>query len=69
MLAAFAKKGRLPPKEVAYWILCGLLDEWGLELQHLNPTGAPHITGFITVYEAFFGIETYTDSFRWIFTR
>ena len=23
----------------AHWFLRGLLNEWGLELQHLNPTG------------------------------
>ena len=69
MLAAFTEKGWLPPKEVVHWILRGLLDEWGLELQHLNPTGAPYITGFITVCEAFFEMEPYTDSFRWIFTE
>ena len=68
VLATFAEKERLSPKEVEYWILRGLLDEWGLELQHLNPTGVLHIAGFITVYEAFFGMEPYVDSFRRIFT-
>ena len=28
-----------------------------------------HVAGFVTVYEAFFGMEPYVDSFRWIFTR
>ena len=68
VLVAFTEKGRLPPKEVARWILCGLLDEWGLQLQHLNPTGAPHVAGFVTVCEAFFGMEPYADSFWCIFT-
>ena len=82
MLAAFAEKGLLPPKEVAHWraptgedfpqprasevvsflafherglgypthlFLRGLLNEWGLELQHLNPTRVLHITGFVTM--------------------
>ena len=38
-----------------HWFLRGLLNEWGLELQHLNPTGVGHIAGFVTVYEAFLG--------------
>ena len=69
MLAAFTEKGRLPPKEVAHWILCGLLDEWGLELQHLNPTGVLHIAGFITVCEAFLGMEPHVVFFWWLFSR
>ena len=67
MLAAFAKKGRLPPKEVVHWILRRLLNEWGLELQHLNPTRVPHVAGFVTVYEAFLGMEPLVDFFRRIF--
>ena len=39
----------------AHLFLRGLLNEWGLELQHLNPTGVGHIAGFVTVYEAFLG--------------
>ena len=97
VLAAFAEKGVLPPKEVAHWrapvgedfprpwagkvvsflafherglrypvhwFLRGLLNEWGLELQHLNPTGVPDIAGFVTVYEAFLGMEPHMDFFR-----
>ena len=52
----------------AHWFLRGLLNEWDLELQHLNPTGVLHIAGFITVYEAFLGMEPHVDLFRWIFT-
>ena len=47
-----------------HWFLCGLLNEWGLELQHLNPTGVLHIIGFVTVYEAFLGMEPHVDLFR-----
>ena len=46
----------------------GLLNEWGLELQHLNPTGVLHVAGFVTVYEAFLRMEPHVDLFRWIFT-
>jgi len=101
VLEAFAKKGFLPPKEVAHWrapgredfpqprpsevvsfltfhehelgypthwLLCGLHNEWGLELQHLNLMGVLHITGFIIVYEAFLEMEPHADFFRWLFS-
>ena len=45
----------------AHWFLCGLLNEWGLELQHLNPMGVLHITSFVTVCEAFLGMEPHAD--------
>ena len=51
-----------------HWFLRGLLNEWGLELQHLNPTRVLHIVGFITVYEAFLGMEPHVDLFWRIFT-
>ena len=68
VLAAFAKKGWLLPKEVVHWFLRGLLDECGLELQHLNLTGVLHVAGFVTVYEAFFGMEPHVDFFQRIIT-
>ena len=49
-----------------YWFLRGLLNEWGLELQHLNPMGVLHIAGFITVCKAFLGMEPHVDLF-WLF--
>ena len=36
-------------------------------MQHLNPTGVLHIAGFVTVCEAFLGMEPHMDLFRWIF--
>ena len=51
-----------------HWFLRGLLNEWGLELQHLNPTRVRHVAGFMTVCEAFLRMEPYVDFFRWIFT-
>ena len=102
MLAAFTKKGLVPPKEVmhwrapapgevvprpwanevvsflafhgrglgypVHWFLCGLLNEWGLELQHLNLTRVLHVAGFITVCEAFLVMEPHVDLFQRIFT-
>ena len=51
-----------------HWFLRGLLNEWGLELQHLNPMGVLHIAGFVTVCEAFLGIELHADFFRCLFS-
>ena len=50
----------------AHWFLRGLLNEWRLELQHLNPTGVLHIAGLVTVCEAFLGMEPHVDLF-WLF--
>ena len=52
----------------AHWFLHRLLNEWGLELQHLNPTGVLHIAGFITICEAFLRMEPHKDFFRWLFS-
>ena len=43
---AFHERGLGYP---AHWFLRGLLNEWGQELQHLNPTGVLHIASFIAV--------------------
>lgn len=43
--------------------LRGLLNDWGLELQHLNPNGVLHIVGFVTICEAFVGMEPHDDLF------
>ena len=51
-----------------HWFLHGLLNEWGLELQHLNLTGVLHIAGFVTVYEAFLRMEPHVDLFQRIFS-
>ena len=48
--------------------MCGLLNEWGLELQHLNLTGVLHVADFVTVSKAFLGMEPHVDLFWWIFT-
>ena len=51
-----------------HWFLCRLLNEWGLELQHLNPMGVLHIADFITVCEAFLGMELHVDFFWGLFS-
>ena len=63
---AFHERGLGYP---AHWFLRGLLNEWGLELQHLNPTRVLHVVGFIIVYEAFLGMELCVHLFRRIFTE
>ena len=52
-----------------HWFLRGLLNEWGLEMQHLNLTRVLHVVGFITVCEAFLRMEPHVDLFWWIFTE
>ena len=47
----------------------GLLNEWGLELQHLNLTRVLHVPSFVTICEAFLGMEPCVDLFWQIFTR
>ena len=51
-----------------HWFLRGVLNEWGLELQHLNLTGVLHIVGFVTVCEAFLEMEPHADFFRLLFS-
>jgi len=50
-----------------HWFLCSLLNEWGLELLHLNPTRVLHIAGFVTMCEAFLGMEPHMYFFWQIF--
>ena len=50
-----------------HWFLHGFLNEWDLELQHLNPTRVLHFIGLVTVYEAFLGMEPHVDFFRRMF--
>ena len=46
-----------------HWFLCKLLNEWGLELQHLNPTRVLHTASFVTICEAFLGMEPHVNFF------
>jgi len=61
---AFDERGLGYP---AHWFLRGLLNQWGLELQHLNPTGVLHIAGFVIMCEAFLGMEPHVDFFQRMF--
>jgi hypothetical protein len=40
---------------------CLLLQFYGLELHHLTPSGILHIAAFVTLCEAFMGIEPHFD--------
>ena len=62
---AFHQRGLGYP---AHWFLHALLNEWGLEMQHLNLTRVLHIAGFVTVSKAFLGMEPHVDFFRWMFS-
>jgi hypothetical protein len=47
----------------AHPFLLGLLNEWEVELQHLNQNGVLHIAGFVTLYEGFVGIDPHANLF------
>jgi hypothetical protein len=47
--------------------LLGLLNEWEVELQHLNPNGVLHIVGFVTLCEGFLRIDPHVNLFRAFF--
>jgi hypothetical protein len=51
----------------AHPFLLGLLNEWGLELQHLNPNRVLHITGIATLCQGFLGIDPHVNMFRAFF--
>ncbi|RLN34933.1 orf3 [Panicum miliaceum] len=61
---AFKERGLRYP---AHWFFWGLLHEWRLELQHLNPNAVLHIAGFVTLCEAFLGIELHVGLFQGFF--
>jgi hypothetical protein len=43
------------------------MNEWEMELQHLNLNGLLHIAGFIILYEGFLGIDPHANLFRAFF--
>jgi hypothetical protein len=52
--SAFYERGfGAPPHR----FLCSLLQFYGLELHHLTPSGVLHIMAFVTLCEAYMGIE------------
>jgi hypothetical protein len=45
----------------AHPFLLVLLNEWGLELQYLNPNRVLHILSFVILCEGFLGIDPHTN--------
>jgi hypothetical protein len=48
---------------LAHPFLLDLLNQWEVELQHLNPNGVLHIAGFITLCEGYVGIDPHMNLF------
>jgi hypothetical protein len=60
----FYKRGfGAPPHQFLY----SLLQFYGLELHHLTPSGILHITTFITLCEAYMGIEPHFNLWNYFF--
>ncbi|RLM52734.1 hypothetical protein C2845_PMPSC055481 [Panicum miliaceum] len=51
----------------AHPFLLGQLNEWWVELQHLNPNGMLHIVGFITLCKGFLVIDPHANLSRAFF--
>ena len=64
VLAAFVKKGLLLPKEV---VLAAFTEKGLLTSKEVAHWRVPHVVDFITICEAFIGMEPHVDSFRSIF--
>jgi hypothetical protein len=47
--------------------LCLLLQFFGLELHHLTPSGVRHIAAFVTLCEAYMGIESHFNMWNYFF--
>jgi hypothetical protein len=54
-------------RHLAHLFLLGLLNEWGVKLQHLNPNGVLHIAGFVMLYEGFLEIDPHANLFQAFF--
>jgi hypothetical protein len=47
--------------------LCSLLWYYSLELHHLSPLGVLHIASFVTLCEAYLGIDPEIDLWKYFF--
>jgi hypothetical protein len=62
--SAFYERGfGAPPHRFLYL----LLQFYGLELHHFTPSGNLHIAAFITLYEAYMGIEPHFNLWNYFF--
>ena len=66
VLAAFAEKVLLPPKEV---VLATFAEKGLLLSKEVARWRVLHVAGFVTVCEAFIKMEPHVDSFRRIFSE
>jgi hypothetical protein len=63
---AFYEQGfGMPP----HWFLCSLLRYYGLELDHRTPSGVLHIAAFMTLCEAYLGIDPKLDLWKYFRVR
>lgn len=61
----FHERGLASPP---HWFLLGLLDQYRIELYHLDPIRIQHITIFITLCEGYLGIGPHWDLWHYFFT-
>jgi hypothetical protein len=60
----FFKRGFGVP---SHRFLCLLLQFYGLELHHLTPLGILHVAAFVTLHEAYMGVEPHFDLWNYFF--
>jgi hypothetical protein len=52
---------------LSHQFLCSLLQFYDLELHHLTPLGILHMTAFVTLCEAYMGIEPHFNLWNYFF--
>jgi hypothetical protein len=62
--AVFYERGFGVP---SHWFLHSLLQSYGLELHKLTPSGILHMAAFVTLCEAYIGIEPHFNLWRYFF--
>jgi hypothetical protein len=62
--AAFYKRGFGVP---SHRFLRSLLQFYNMELHHLTPSGILHMATFVTLFEAYIGIEPYFNLWNYFF--
>jgi len=63
--AHFHERGLVTPTQK---FLRGLLHNYKIDLQHLNPNGIQHMVAFVTLCNGFLGISPHFDLWRYFFT-
>jgi hypothetical protein len=61
---AFYERGLGVP---SHQFLCSLLEFFGLKLHHLTPSGILHMAAFVTLCEAYMGIEPHLNLWNYFF--